>query len=129
MAHTGCIGGQELQAYLLGYLAETQAQAVSVHLESCSACEHEIEQLDSCSDRLLQSLQRFLRNIALPQADTVDDVAAPRPPAPVTPPMNVAGYELLSELGLKFALALAGNPLMPSEIVPLKPLFVVTPMV
>jgi tetratricopeptide (TPR) repeat protein len=99
MPQPDCIGEQQMLAFLLGDLAEAEARAVAMHLESCATCEAHAQQLDSRSDGLLRSLRRFLGRIAANQGDTVNNVAARQGPSAAALPASVAGYEVLGEIG------------------------------
>jgi WD40 repeat protein/tRNA A-37 threonylcarbamoyl transferase component Bud32 len=99
-----CVGEEDLQAFLLGDLAEEQARAVALHLEVCPLCEAAASRLDGLADPLLLSLRRILRPPApesangTPSAETVDDTGSPAASAG-SAPRRVAGYEVLEELG------------------------------
>src|SRR5581483_5514629 len=60
MALTGCIGADELRAFVLGELPEGPGLAVTAHLEACPACEAAARALDDLADPLIDSLRRVL---------------------------------------------------------------------
>jgi WD40 repeat protein/tRNA A-37 threonylcarbamoyl transferase component Bud32 len=98
MSPADCIGTEQLQAFVLGDLAEAQARAVALHLEGCAVCEAEATRLDGLTDPLLHSLRRLLGPGApgTEHGDTVDGRPAAASGAALR---RVAGYEVLEELG------------------------------
>src|SRR5581483_10907474 len=90
MALTGCIGADELRAFVLGELPEGPGLAVTAHLEACPACEAAARALDDLADPLIDSLRRVLA-VAGPVA----------PPAgyPGPAPGVLGRFRLVRELG------------------------------
>lgn len=53
MSGIGCPTREELTSYVLGEIAEADADAISRHLEGCDRCEATLDKLDGSTDRLI----------------------------------------------------------------------------
>jgi serine/threonine protein kinase len=58
MSEAQCPSREELSGFVLGTLAEGQADSVTQHLASCTGCEATVQSLQANSDILVQQLQR-----------------------------------------------------------------------
>jgi serine/threonine protein kinase/Leucine-rich repeat (LRR) protein len=58
MSKSHCPSREELSGYVLGTLAEGQADSVTTHLAQCAQCETTLQELSSNSDKLLDQLRR-----------------------------------------------------------------------
>jgi serine/threonine protein kinase len=98
-----CAAAEQIQAYLLGRLSQEQADALALHLASCSVCSAVADRLEGVADPLLHWLRRAQLAVSRPTLPssgpdhpTPDQGAAVDVPAP---PHRVADYEVLEELG------------------------------
>jgi WD40 repeat protein/tRNA A-37 threonylcarbamoyl transferase component Bud32 len=95
MAQDRCIGDEELRQLLAGTLPESLVQAITRHVEDCTACEARACALDEETSPFVRSLRQAVR-----LACAEPDATAPSlPTRPSEWPIFPAGYEILSELG------------------------------
>src|SRR5437899_5469949 len=115
MVGLGCVGEADLRALLAGELSETIVRAITLHLESCPACEAAAQRLDALTDPFIRSLRgRLYPSPGSPAAATIDphttpiqQQSQPELTAKVLSPLPnggrfpraPAGYEILEELG------------------------------
>jgi WD40 repeat protein/serine/threonine protein kinase len=96
-----CPSEQQLLAFHLGKLVESEVDAVAEHLESCRHCESVLERLDSTSDLLLAALRTPVPGDEMPirpELPQTGDVDPLDPFAPENWPV-LLGYEVLAPIG------------------------------
>ena len=108
MGGLSCVREDELRAFLLGEATDARLQAIARHLETCPDCEATASRLDGVTDAVVRSLRRVLdrsgsaatRTVSLPHSKTPGGETLGAGKAKNGPlPENLAGYELLGELG------------------------------
>jgi tetratricopeptide (TPR) repeat protein len=99
MPELSCISEADLRAFLLGQLPERVARVVSGHLETCPGCEARARELERHTDALVRAIRQAARP-AVRAEDTSSGPGAAEPTDLAEPaPQQLAGYEVLSELG------------------------------
>ncbi|HEV3082638.1 MAG TPA: protein kinase [Gemmataceae bacterium] len=112
MVGLGCVSEADLRALLAGELSEPIVRAITLHLESCPACEAVAQRLDGLTDPFVRSLRGRLHPSPAgatidPQTTPVQQQCQPELTADVLSPLPKgdgfpqapAGYEILEELG------------------------------
>ena len=108
-----CPDRQNLIEWSLGFLDESQQDAIASHVSSCDSCKSSLDLLDMPGDQILEQIQglepRSPRSgevsqehcVTQEQASIPDAVLAPEAvtaPADLTPGTVVGPYEILAEL-------------------------------
>ncbi len=85
MRRTACLTADELDAFHLGELPDSDLEEMATHLEACPHCEASARARDGLSDPVMTAFRRSAQTGPLPD-----------PMAPIT---RVGSYEILGEIG------------------------------
>jgi len=93
-----CPDSPTLHAFAIGNLSSSQWQSVETHLESCDACQAQLDQLDAATDPLVQRLHQLPEQPtgAVLVADAGGDLARRLRAGPV----RLDRFEIQAELGV-----------------------------
>jgi len=95
----GCPSEEDHRAFLLGDLADAEADAIGQHLENCPTCEERSQRFDEAADPVVSALRH-----AIPLASTLSiGVGTNKPPGHSAivgdKAAYIAGHEILGEVG------------------------------
>jgi WD40 repeat protein/serine/threonine protein kinase len=107
MGQSACPSPQELSAFHLGDLTESELERIADHLEECCQCEEISRELDRSADDMVAGLRRYRPSEPLPVRIDPGDTREKEPPSTSTQqppveerlPKRVGNYQVLAVLG------------------------------